>query len=453
MGKLFGTDGIRGIANRELTPELALRLGRAGAYILAKERKKAPKVLLTKDTRQSGTMLEAALTAGLCSLGAEVYLAGVIPTPAVAFLVRKYELDAGVMISASHNKMEDNGIKFFNRIGQKLSDTLEEEIEKLVAQIETNDTLPRPDGMGVGKTVACPNADTDYMGFLLSTVDGLRLDKDFAIALDCANGATSFIASQVFTNLGAKVYTLHDNPNGANINDNCGSTHLDSLQKFVLETKARIGLAFDGDGDRMLAVDDLGCVLDGDGILAICGDDLHSRGLLKNNTLVGTVMTNIGFKTFCGERGIHFHPTSVGDRYVLEKMLADDLTLGGEQSGHVIFRRFADTGDGILTGLQLIQALVKSNKPLSELRKMLTVFPQILVNIKISNERKYEHETNPLIKSAKEEIETKLADQGRLLIRPSGTEPLVRVMIEGKNQEQITRWAHYLASVIKETLG
>jgi phosphoglucosamine mutase len=453
MGKLFGTDGIRGIANRELTPELALRIGRAGAYVLTRENKHTPKVLLAKDSRRSGDMLEAALTAGLCSLGAEVYLAGVMPTPAVAYLVRKYQLDAGVMISASHNPMPDNGIKFFNQVGQKLPDALEAEIEALVFEMKKNDELPRPEGYEVGISLPCPDAARDYAEFLLSTVPDLKTDEDFIIALDCANGATSQIAPQVFTSLGATVYTLHNKPNGININDNCGSTHMESLVDFVKEKGAHIGLAFDGDGDRMLAVDELGNILDGDGILAICGADMHHRNLLDKSTIVGTVMSNQGFEIFCLEQGITLHRTDVGDRYVLEKMLADDLALGGEQSGHVIFRRFADTGDGMLTGLQLVAALVQSGQRLSELRKLMTVYPQVLVNAVVKGERKQEYLTHPAIVSAQAEIEKKLASDGRILVRPSGTEPLVRVMIEGKDQNQITEWANQLANMIKESLN
>ncbi|MCL2204778.1 MAG: phosphoglucosamine mutase [Defluviitaleaceae bacterium] len=453
MGKLFGTDGIRGVANRELRPELALRLGRAGAFVLTRECKHTPKVLLAKDTRRSGDMLEAALTAGLCSLGAQVYLAGDVPTPAVAYLVRQYGFDAGVMISASHNPMADNGIKFFNHEGRKLHDDLEAEIEALVNEMETKDTLPRPEGVEVGVVMPCNQAEADYVGFLLSTVPDVKLGPDFVIALDCANGATSYIASHVFEALGATVHVLHNMPDGTNINDNCGSTHMESLLDFVREKNANIGLAFDGDGDRMLAVDEKGEVLDGDAIMAICSADLHRRGLLKKDTLVGTVMSNQGLSLFCREQGITLHRTDVGDRYVLEKMLADDLNLGGEQSGHVIFRQFADTGDGILTGLQLIQALAQAKKPLSELRKIISVFPQVLINAKVSPARKNEFATHPDIVCAQAEIEAKLAGEGRILVRSSGTEPLVRVMIEGRDQQQITAWAEELDGVIRTYLG
>jgi len=453
MGRLFGTDGVRGVANRGLTAELALRLGRAGAYILTRENDHAPKILLAKDTRRSGDMLEAALTAGLCSLGAEVYTAGTIPTPAVAYLIKKYGFDAGVMISASHNPMPDNGIKFFNRVGQKLPDALEDEIEAAVFQIERDDTLPRPQGAGVGIVRPCPDAERDYMDFLLSTVPGLKLPDGFTVALDCANGATARIAPKVFTALGAKVYALHDNPNGININDDCGSTHLDSLLAFVREKGAHVGFAFDGDGDRMLAADERGEILDGDAIMAICAQDMHHRGLLAKSTLVGTVMSNQGMDVFCRGQGIRLLRTNVGDRYVLEKMLQEDYTLGGEQSGHVIFRRFADTGDGILMGLQMAAAAVRSGKPLSELRKILTVYPQVLVNATVKNERKAEHKSHPAIVSVQTEIEADLADEGRILVRPSGTEPLIRVMIEGKDQAKITEQANRLARVIADTLG
>ncbi|MCL2500198.1 MAG: phosphoglucosamine mutase [Defluviitaleaceae bacterium] len=453
MGRLFGTDGVRGVANRELTAELALRLGRAGAYILTRGIDHTPKILLAKDTRRSGDMLEAALVAGLCSLGTEVYLAGVIPTPAVAYLTKKYGFDAGVMISASHNPMPDNGIKFFNNAGQKLHDAVEDEIEDIMLQIEKEDTLPRPTGESIGTVLSLPAAERDYMDFLFSTVPDFKLPDGFTIALDCANGATAQIAPKIFAALGAKVYSLHDKPDGININNNCGSTYMDSLLAFVREKGAHIGFAFDGDGDRMLAVDEHGNLLDGDGIMAICAQDMHRRGLLAKYTLVGTVMSNQGLEVFCREQGIRLHRADVGDRYVLEKMLQDDLTLGGEQSGHLIFRQFADTGDGILMGLQLTAALVKSGQPLSQLRKILTVYPQVLVNTTVNSKRKPEYKTHPAIIKAQSEIEGELADEGRILVRPSGTEPLIRVMIEGKDQMKITEQANRLARVIAGALG
>ncbi|MCL2364043.1 MAG: phosphoglucosamine mutase [Defluviitaleaceae bacterium] len=448
MRKLFGTDGVRGVANRELTVELAMQLGRAGAYVLAGQANGAPKVLLGTDTRRSGDMLEAALSAGLCSLGAQVYLAGDIPTPGVAYLVRKYGFDAGVMISASHNPMGDNGIKFFNSAGRKLSDELELEIEKLIDEMDARDRLPRPEGIGVGVASNCPWGEGDYASFLRASVPDLRLGRDFIIALDCANGATSKIAMSLFQSLGALVYVINNQPDGININNNCGSTHMDGLKAFVKEKKANIGLAFDGDGDRMLAVDENGNEIDGDVIMAICTADLHERGLLKDNTLVGTIMSNQGLDIFCNERGINLFRTDVGDRYVLEKMLTDDLMLGGEQSGHVIFRQFCDTGDGMLTGLQLLGALARSGKPFSQLANIMTVYPQVLVNAKINGTRKSEIATHHVIVSAREEIETKLAGRGRILVRPSGTEPLVRVMIEGEDKAQITEWAQQLAQEI-----
>jgi len=452
MRKLFGTDGVRGVANRELTAELAMQLGRAGAYVLAGQSNGAPKVLLGTDTRRSGDMLEAALSAGLCSLGAQVYLAGDIPTPGVAYLVRKYGFDAGVMISASHNPMRDNGIKFFNSAGRKLSDEMELEIETLIDEMDARDRLPRPEGEGVGIISNCPQAETDYVQFLRASVPDLWLGRDFIIALDCANGATSRLALGIFQTLGALVYTINNQPDGKNINKNSGSTNMESLIAYMKEKNAQIGLAFDGDGDRMLAVDEKGNEIDGDIIMAICAADLHQRGLLKKNTLVGTIMSNQGLDVFCCERGINLLRTDVGDRYVLEKMLADDLTLGGEQSGHVIFRQFCDTGDGMLTGLQLLGALARSGKTLSELASIMTVYPQVLVNAKINGTRKGEIATHHAIVSAREEIEAKLAGRGRILVRPSGTEPLVRVMIEGEDKAQITEWAQQLAQVISEQL-
>jgi len=454
MGKLFGTDGVRGVANHELTAELAMRLGRAGAYVLTKAKSSsgAPKVLLGKDPRRSGDMLEAALAAGLCSLGAQVYQAGDVPTPAVAYLVQKYKFDAGVMISASHNPMQDNGIKFFNNVGQKLPDALEAEIEELIDEIQARDKLPRPTGEEIGVIRTSPTAVQDYAAYLRETVSGMTLDKDFTIVLDCANGATSRVVRHVFDALGVAVHYTHYTPDGSNINKDCGSTHLESLQAAVKENQAGIGLAFDGDGDRMLAVDSEGREIGGDVIMAICAMDMKKRGQLAKNTLVGTVMSNQGLDIFCRENGIKLLRTAVGDRYVLEKMLAEGYMLGGEQSGHVIFRQFADTGDGILTALQLVRAVAESGKPLSELRKIMTVYPQVLVNATINNARKNEIETHHAIVYTKATIEAKLAGRGRILVRPSGTEPLVRVMIEGEEQTQIAAWANELAAVIKENL-
>jgi len=447
MGKLFGTDGVRGIANSELTPELALNLGRASAYVLAKTITE-PKVLVASDSRRSGDMLAAALTAGLCSVGAKVYLAGVIPTPAVAYLVRHYKFDAGVMISASHNPMPDNGIKFFSSTGYKLSDALEDEIE---AYLETPEKLPRPVGPKVGITVPCANAGEDYQAYVQSIVKGLSL-KGLNIALDCANGATSKVAPRIFETLGANVHTLFNKPDGLNINDNCGSTHMEALSQYVKANNIDIGLAFDGDGDRVLAVDDDGHLVDGDEILAICGHDLKQRNQLPGNAIVATSMSNQGLEVFCRENGITLHRADVGDRYVLEKMLADNLPLGGEQSGHVIFNEYSTTGDGVLTGLLLTEIIARRQKPLAELRRVMEHFPQVLVNVTVSNERKREWGKSTEIIKAMGEAETQLAGEGRILIRPSGTEALVRVMIEGRDEAIIQAMADRLAGVIRGAL-
>jgi phosphoglucosamine mutase len=455
MKKLFGTDGVRGEANTELSPELAFGLGRAGAHVLTKKTHHAPKVIIGTDTRISCDMLECALAAGMCSLGAEVILAGVIPTPGIPYLLREYGLDAGVMISASHNPFADNGIKFFNNEGYKLSEALETEIEGLINN--GPDALPRPAGSGVGQRGFEPDKVTAYIDFLERTLAGRRLDGrpqgGLRVVMDCANGATYKTAPEVFRRLGADVTVLHDAPDGENINAGCGSMHMESLSAYISENNADIGIAFDGDGDRMLAVDELGNLLDGDAIMAICVSELHRHGLLKKNTLVGTVMSNQGLDVFCREKGINLIRTDVGDRYVLKKMLDEDFNMGGEQSGHVIFRQFADTGDGILTGLQLVAALALSGQPLSELRKIITVYPQILVNALVNGAKKNDFSTHPAIVAAQAEIEANLADQGRILVRPSGTEPLVRVMIEGKNQAQITEWANELAQLIEENLN
>jgi len=451
MGKYFGTDGVRGKANEFLTPELAFNLGRAGAYVLTKNQKTAPKIIVASDSRQSGDMLQAALTAGLCSIGATVYHAGVLPTPAVACLVKKYSLNAGVMISASHNPMEDNGIKFFNNEGYKLPDSLENEIERIIDDILSGkDTLPRPTGVNVGTVVSSKNTLQDYADFLTNIVPNLSL-KGYKVVLDCANGATSKIAPFVFQQLGAELHVLSNEPDGTNINKNCGSTHMENLQAKVKELSADVGFAFDGDGDRALAVDEKGEIVDGDKILAICGLEMFKNKEL--DTIVATVMSNQGFESFCNKNGIKLFRTDVGDRYVLEKMLEDNLPLGGEQSGHVIFKNHNTTGDGLLTVLKLAEIMVEKKKPISTLTSVMETYPQILVNTVVPNERKSELFTNEKIKKAQEEIVAKMAGDGRILIRPSGTEPLVRVMIEGKNKENIEAWAVELADLIGSVLN
>lgn len=452
MGKLFGTDGVRGVANKELTPELAFKLGRAGAYVLAKAAK-SPKILIAKDSRISGDMLEAALTAGLCSVGAHVYRAGVIPSPAVAYLVKKYNMDAGVMISASHNPMPDNGIKFFSKQGFKLPDAVEDEIEVLMAENSFgNDTLPRPTAGEIGTVNECPSATDDYISFLLSTVSAPDLSS-MKVVIDCANGATSFAAPVVLKKLGAETITMHNAPDGKNINDNCGSTHMESLIARVRETGANIGLAFDGDGDRMLAVCEKGNMIDGDAIMAVCGLDMSERGVLQKDAIVATVMSNQGFEVFCRENNLNMHRAPVGDRYVLEMMLENGYTLGGEQSGHIIFLDRSTTGDGILAALQLLSVLSRKKASLSELAGVIKTFPQVLVNVRVPNARKPELETNPEIKKARKETEAALAGEGRILLRPSGTEPLVRVMLEGPDLAQIDKLAKSLANIIEKNLA
>ena len=449
MKKLFGTDGVRGLANQELTPELAFKLGRGGAYVLTKNATGMPRVLIATDGRKSGSMLGAALSAGLCSIGATVYDAGIIPTPAVAYLIRKYKFDAGVMISASHNPMEDNGIKFFDHQGFKLPDALEAEIEDI---IYNNKPLPTPTGADVGEIKPCPYALDDYASFVISTVPTMRFDG-IKLALDCANGATSQVAPLIFEKLGAEVHVIHNRPNGTNINAACGSTHMESLASFVVSHKTDLGLAFDGDGDRMLAVDSSGRLIDGDILMAISALGLKEQNQLKKDTLVATVMSNQGLEVFCNQHSIKLERTAVGDRYVLEKMLADDLIIGGEQSGHIIFRQFNTTGDGILAGVQIMATIVRQKKSLQNLSELMEVFPQVLRNAKVPNARMGEMDTNQAVQNALQKAEAALSPDERLLVRKSGTEPLVRVMLEGRELGKIEAIAKALVAVLEENLG
>jgi len=447
MKKLFGTDGVRGVANTELTPELAMKIGKAGAYALAGHLGRPPKILIGTDTRLSADMLEAALVAGLCSVGAHVYKAGVVPSPAMAFLVRKYKVDAGVMLSASHNPMPDNGIKFFNSIGYKLSDEVEEEIELLVQ--EKFDEIPRPIAENIGRVFACPNAVDDYVEHLGHTID--MPFKRISVVLDCANGATYEAAHRIFEQLGAKVFVIHNEPTGLNINANCGSTHLTSLQEYVVAHNMDIGLAFDGDGDRVLAVDELGNELDGDGIMAICALSLSKQGKLKNNTIVATIMSNLGLENFCNQNGLKLFRTQVGDRYVVQEITKSGHNFGGEQSGHIIFHDYNTTGDGILTGLQLTSILSHSGQKLSEISKIMTHLPQVLLGAKLKKRMIGSITDYSNISIAIKDIENKLNGNGRVLVRPSGTEPTVRVMIEGQDIA-IKEWAMELVSVIEKEL-
>lgn len=448
MGKFFGTDGVRGVANTELTPELVYKLGRAGAYVLTKETHNVPKIIVGMDTRISGDMLESALIAGICSVGASAVSLGVVPTPAVAHLVREYNADAGVVISASHNPVEDNGIKFFNSKGFKLPDEIEEQIEDIM--INSIDDIPRPIGANVGSKIVENEAVDDYIRFLKSTAE-VRFDK-IKVAIDCANGATYKAAPIALHELGAEVCAIHREPDGTNINKDCGSTHIESLKKFVLETKSDVGIAFDGDGDRCLAVDENGEFVDGDQIMAICGLYLMEQGKLKNNTIVATVMSNLGLFIMGEQKGINIEKTKVGDRYVLEKMLENGDSLGGEQSGHIIFLEQNTTGDGILTAIHLLSIMKKTGKKLSELKNVMEILPQVLVNAVVDRNKKDDYLSNETIKAEIDRLERKFEGQGRVLIRPSGTEPIVRVMLEGRNKEEIAEEAKKLAELIEDLL-
>lgn len=450
MGRLFGTDGVRGIANQDLTNELAMKIGYAAATVLLRESKsQKPTVLIGKDTRASGDMLEAALTAGLCSVGCNVLSIGVVPTPAVAYLVGEYECEAGIMISASHNPCEYNGIKIFQKSGYKLDDSIEEEIEAII--LDASEAPSLKVGGEVGNRIYCKTAVSDYVAHVVSTTD-VRFDG-MRIALDCANGSASVCAKEIFTSLGAKCLMLSDTPDGTNINRNCGSTHPQELMKFVRDAGLDLGLAFDGDADRMLAVDENGELVDGDKIIAICAGKMKQEGTLAKDTAVVTVMSNMGFFKFCDAHDIKCAKTAVGDRYVLEKMLRDGYNIGGEQSGHVIFLDYATTGDGELSGVQLLETVVKSGKKLSELASVMTVYPQVLINVQVSNEGKQKYSNDEYIIAATQKAEMELMGDGRVLVRVSGTEPLVRVMLEGKDIEHITALGNEIAAVVKERLS
>lgn len=450
MGRLFGTDGVRGIANKDLTNELAMKIGSAAATVLLEESKSAkPTVLIGKDTRASGDMLEAALTAGLCSVGCNVLSVGVVPTPAVAYLVGQYQCEAGIMISASHNPCEYNGIKIFQKTGYKLDDSIEDEIEQIILDNSREPSIKI--GGDVGNRLFCKTAVNDYIEHVVSTTN-VRFDG-LSIALDCANGSASVCAKEIFTRLGAKCLMLSDTPDGTNINNNCGSTHPEELMKFVRDAKLDLGLAFDGDADRMLAVDENGILVDGDKVIAICAKRMKDEGRLAKDTAVVTVMSNMGFFKFCEENSISCAKTAVGDRYVLEKMLKDGYNIGGEQSGHVIFLDYATTGDGELSGVQLLETVVKSGKKLSELASIMNVYPQVLINVKVSPEGKQKYNNDEYIIAATQKAEMELMGDGRVLVRVSGTEPLVRVMLEGKDIDHITKLGNEIAAVVKERLS
>ncbi|MBR0576949.1 phosphoglucosamine mutase [Proteiniclasticum sp. BAD-10] len=447
MGRMFGTDGVRGIANSELTAELAFQLGKAGAVVLTKGTHK-PKILVAKDTRISGDLLESAMIAGILSVGAEAVSLGVVPTPAVAYLVRKYGADAGVMISASHNPVEFNGIKFFDGEGFKLSDALEDEIQKLIEDGFVG--VPVPTGANIGHMSRNLRATQDYVDFAVSTLQGDL--KGMKIALDCANGASYRAAVEAFERLGAEVLVIHNDPNGININEKCGSTHPEDLMAYVVKNSCDLGLAFDGDSDRCLAVDEKGNLVNGDFIILMAGLYLKEQGKLKDDTIVVTVMSNLGLMLAAKDLGINVAITAVGDRYVLENILENNYTIGGEQSGHVIFKDFNTTGDGVVTAIQLAGIVKAKGKTLSELASIMKELPQVLVNVKVPNELKNIHNTDEEIKAAIAEVEAKLQGRGRVLIRPSGTEPLVRIMLEGENQEEINADAHRIADLIRSRM-
>ena len=449
MGRLFGTDGVRGIANTELTVERAMEIGRAAAEVISDGCRRRPLFIVGADTRMSSSMIGCAVMAGICSRGADVIDLGVVPTPAVAYLVGKYKADAGVMISASHNPAEFNGIKIFGGEGYKLPDALEDKIEAIVLDGESDGK--KPIGGEVGKVTKADRAARDYIDHVkrsvLYSLDGMK------VAIDCANGSASATAAKLFEELGANATILHADPNGTNINDNCGSTHIDRLSKFVVEGGYDCGVAFDGDADRCLAVDENGKLVDGDQMMAVCALDLQERGRLNGNAVVGTIMTNFGFGKFCDEHGIKFIATKVGDRYVLEEMLLEDYSFGGEQSGHIIFRDFATTGDGQLTACQLLSLIRRKGKKLSELASVMTCYPQTMVNLKVSAEGKLKFYTDPDIRDAMNDAKTELGSTGRLVVRPSGTEPLIRVMAEGEDMAQIEEITNRVANVIKERLS
>ncbi|WP_244834433.1 phosphoglucosamine mutase [Clostridium sp. BJN0001] len=443
MGRMFGTDGVRGVANKELTAQIAYDLGKAGAFVLTEGAHK-PKILVAKDTRISGDMLESALTAGILSVGAEAIVLGVVPTPAVAYLTRKYGADAGVMISASHNPVEYNGIKFFNDKGYKLSDELEDKIQEIIESGFKN--VPSPEGTEIGRKKFEVGALDDYIEFAKKTAPYSL--KGLKVALDCANGSAYKSSVKAFRDLGADVFVINDNPDGTNINEKCGSTHPEELMDYVVKEGCDVGFAFDGDADRCLAVDEKGNLISGDFTLMLCGSYLKELGKLSHNTIVGTVMSNLGLDIACKKLKMNLVKTTVGDRYVLEKMIREGYTLGGEQSGHIIFLDYNTTGDGLVTALQIATIVKKKGKSLSELCSIMKDLPQVLANAVVPNDKKEDYLNDDEIQAEIKKIEDSLNGVGRVLIRPSGTEPLVRVMLEGENQKEIDKMAHKLADLI-----
>lgn len=453
MRKYFGTDGIRRIANTELTPELVYKVAKAGAYVLSKHTNHTPTILIGRDTRISGTLIESAMTAGFLSYGANVKLLGVIPTPAVAYLTRKLKADASVVISASHNTFEFNGIKFFSNKGMKIPDSLEEEIEEVMDSGKLEELTAKNEKIGVAEY--CFDLMNEYIYFFRKHFDDTiekHLREDFVVGIDTANGATSVVAEKVFKDLGINYRIINNTPDGININENCGSTHLENLKKFVVENNLSLGIAYDGDGDRCLAIDEKGNEIDGDKLLAIISSNLRKKGKLSKDTIVATVMSNLGLNKYTQNNDLHLIQTKVGDRYVLEEMLKEGYNLGGEQSGHVILLDYNPTGDGILTSLMLIQTILEENKKASELASIIKLYPQVLINARVNAEKKYDYKKDEDIKKAIADLEKEFAGNGRVLIRPSGTEPLVRVMIEGEDQEYLTKRAEEIVELIEKKL-
>lgn len=454
MRRYFGTDGIRRIANTELTPELVYKVAKAGAYVLSKNSGHAPTILIGRDTRISGTLIESAMTAGFLSYGANVKLLGVIPTPGVAYLTKKLKADASVVISASHNTYEFNGIKYFSNKGMKIPDKIEEEIEEILEAGNFDELTAHPSKIGISEYRE--DLVDEYVYFLRKTFEEnieKHMKSDFCVALDVANGATYKVAEKVFAKLGINYKVINNMPDGININENCGSTHLENLKQFVKNNNMNLGIAYDGDGDRCLAIDENGNEIDGDMLLAIFAKYLQKKEKLKNNTLVATVMSNLGLNKFAKENNLTLKQTKVGDRYVLEEMLKNDYNLGGEQSGHIILLDYNPTGDGILTSLMLIQILLEENSKPSELCKIINKYPQVLKNVKVRNDKKALCTEDAEIQATVKNIENELKDNGRVIIRPSGTEPLIRVMIEGKEQQDIEEKATKLADLIKIKLN
>ena len=454
MRKYFGTDGIRRIANTELSPELVYKVAKAGAYVLSKHTDHAPTILIGRDTRISGSLIESAMVAGFLSYGANVKILGVMPTPAVAYLTRRFKADASVVISASHNTYEFNGVKYFSNKGMKIPDELEEEIEEVMDSGKIDELTAVNDKIGVSEIRT--DLLEEYIYFFRKNFEEEleNLDKEnFVIAVDTANGATSVVAEKVFEKLGIKHHIINNNPDGININDNCGSTHLEGLKKFVVENKCSLGVAYDGDGDRCLLVDENGNEIDGDKILAVISNYLKKKGELKKDTVVATVMSNLGLNKYTENNGLKLVQTKVGDRYVLEEMMKNGYNLGGEQSGHVILLDYNPTGDGILTSIMFIKTLLEENKKASELCNIIKLYPQVLVNAKVSSDKKYDFDKDEEIKEEIKKLEEEFSGNGRVLIRTSGTEPLVRVMIEGEDQEYIKAKAEKLAKLIEKKLS